>query len=319
MEIDAEFQSLIPPPSADELAQLEASLKADGCRDALVVWGDTLLDGHNRYRICTRLGIEYQTVQAESVKTRGDAVLWIIGNQLGRRNLEPMQKVTLVERKRAILQERAKARQRGGQGGVLLPVSLPEANKGEVRSQLAEEVGVSTKTYDRLKTVVDHGTPELKQAVIEKKVSATTGAEIAKLEPEQQREIVKKDNKTAILQAVEAAHLREKRKESKKREPKKKEGWKPPEGPMNGMAIASMAISRLSEISAEDCERDKAFNGVIEYIRFAWGKEKLRTCVDNLDHQTRTERKENDNAGTQVQVYQGLYKVCQQPEQQAAD
>ena len=65
IQIDPEFKALIPPLSADESAQLEANLVADGCRDPLVVWGDTLIDGHNRFEICTRLGIAYQTVQID--------------------------------------------------------------------------------------------------------------------------------------------------------------------------------------------------------------------------------------------------------------
>ena len=46
--IDPEFQALIPPLQAEELSQLEANLKRDGCRDPLVLWkeGDVLLDGH---------------------------------------------------------------------------------------------------------------------------------------------------------------------------------------------------------------------------------------------------------------------------------
>lgn len=40
IEIDSEFQALIPPLSAEERAQLEANLLADECRDPLVVWGD---------------------------------------------------------------------------------------------------------------------------------------------------------------------------------------------------------------------------------------------------------------------------------------
>jgi hypothetical protein len=40
IEIDSEFQALIPPLPEDERAQLEATLLADGCRDPLVVWGD---------------------------------------------------------------------------------------------------------------------------------------------------------------------------------------------------------------------------------------------------------------------------------------
>ncbi len=55
LKIDSEFQSLIPPLTPEELAGLEDSLKSEGCRDALVVWNDTIVDGHNRYEICQRL------------------------------------------------------------------------------------------------------------------------------------------------------------------------------------------------------------------------------------------------------------------------
>ena len=52
MRIDEEFQKLIPALTPEEYKGLEASILAEGCRDALVVWGDVLVDGHNRYKIC---------------------------------------------------------------------------------------------------------------------------------------------------------------------------------------------------------------------------------------------------------------------------
>ena len=38
IQIDPEFKALIPPLAPDELAQLEANILRDGCRDPLVVW-----------------------------------------------------------------------------------------------------------------------------------------------------------------------------------------------------------------------------------------------------------------------------------------
>ena len=63
-EIAPEFESLIPPLQAEERAQLEANILAEGCRDPLVLWDDVLLDGHNRYAICRKHGIPFRTVQA---------------------------------------------------------------------------------------------------------------------------------------------------------------------------------------------------------------------------------------------------------------
>ncbi len=90
IKIDPEFKSLIPPLGASEREQLESNLLASGCRDPLVVWKghNILLDGHNRYEICTSEGIEFSTVSID-LPDRDAALDWIIRNQLGRRNLTP--------------------------------------------------------------------------------------------------------------------------------------------------------------------------------------------------------------------------------------
>lgn len=90
MLIDAEFAALCPPLTREEYAELEASLLADGCRDALVVWREEglLLDGHNRKRICDEYGLAYRTTEV-SLPDRDSAVAWMLRNQLGRRNLHP--------------------------------------------------------------------------------------------------------------------------------------------------------------------------------------------------------------------------------------
>ena len=88
--IDEEFKALIPPLSKDERNQLEDNLLTYGCRDPLVVWKhhSILLDGHNRHEICTRLDVEFKTVEVD-LGSREDALNWLIDNQLGRRNLTP--------------------------------------------------------------------------------------------------------------------------------------------------------------------------------------------------------------------------------------
>jgi hypothetical protein len=88
LRIDSEFQALIPSLSDDELAQLEANLLAEGCRNPLVVWAETglLLDGHNQHGICEEHGLGFE-VQALSLPDRDAATNWIIDHQLGRRNL----------------------------------------------------------------------------------------------------------------------------------------------------------------------------------------------------------------------------------------
>jgi hypothetical protein len=89
--IDPEFLALIPPLNATERQGLGASILAEGCREPLIVWEEKniLVDGHNRYEICTAHGIAFQIV-TRSFPDRTSVMDWMIDNQLSRRNLPPM-------------------------------------------------------------------------------------------------------------------------------------------------------------------------------------------------------------------------------------
>jgi site-specific DNA-methyltransferase (adenine-specific) len=215
--IDPEFKALIRPLAADELRQLEENILRDGCRDPLVVWDGILIDGHNRHEICTRHGLPFATM-ALAFEGRLAAELWIIENQLGRRNMAPIDKVPLAERKREILEAQAKNRQ-----GTRTDLgNIPEnfsGSSGETRDKLAADVGVSGPTYDALRQVAEHGTPELVQAVREKRLGASTAAEVATLPEEQQREVVAQ-GEAAILR--EAKNIKRQRKEKRMEERREK-------------------------------------------------------------------------------------------------
>jgi len=64
LTIDPKFQALIDPLTPEEFAQLEANCLADGILDPIRVWsnGNVILDGHNRFAIAQRLGLEFKTV-----------------------------------------------------------------------------------------------------------------------------------------------------------------------------------------------------------------------------------------------------------------
>ena len=52
LKIDPEFQSQIPPLTDDEFKQLEENILKEGkLLSPLIVWNNTLVDGHNRYTI----------------------------------------------------------------------------------------------------------------------------------------------------------------------------------------------------------------------------------------------------------------------------
>jgi hypothetical protein len=90
IKIDQELKNLIPKLTEEEREQLEQNIISEGVRDPLVIWKgyNILLDGHNRYEICVKNGIDYELIEIE-LPTREDARMWIMRNQLGRRNLSP--------------------------------------------------------------------------------------------------------------------------------------------------------------------------------------------------------------------------------------
>ncbi|WP_294852284.1 hypothetical protein [uncultured Oscillibacter sp.] len=95
--IDTEFKNLIRPLRKEEYMQLELNLVVDGCRDPIIVWNNTIVDGHNRYEICNRMHIPYATQEIE-FESREAAVVWICSNQLGRRNITEETRKYLIGR-----------------------------------------------------------------------------------------------------------------------------------------------------------------------------------------------------------------------------
>ena len=86
LTIDKTFSSLIHPLSQDERQRLEENIRRDGCIDPIIVWNDVILDGHNRYSICTRNSIPF-AVEDMEFSSKQEAIAWICSNQLGRRNI----------------------------------------------------------------------------------------------------------------------------------------------------------------------------------------------------------------------------------------
>ena len=153
--IDREFESLIPPLVDDERRQLESNLIADGCRDPLVVCEDGLLiDGHNRFEICTRLNISF-TIQVKKFDTRDDAKTWMIQNQFGRRNLNAYVRTVLALQLESLFAEQAKRNQKlsdgRGQKGGQNSAHLLEPTK--TRQEVAKVANVSHDTVAKVKFI----------------------------------------------------------------------------------------------------------------------------------------------------------------------
>ena len=161
MHIDKEFQSLIPPLTAEEYAGLEESILSEGCRDALVVWGDTLIDGHNRYEICTKHGIPFDTVEMD-FPTRDDVIVWIIKNQFGRRNLPAYERARLALRLKPVIAERAKEKEHERKTTFQKSEksNIPDIN---TTKEIATVAGLSHDTIAKVEKIEAKAPPEVKE------------------------------------------------------------------------------------------------------------------------------------------------------------
>jgi N6-adenosine-specific RNA methylase IME4 len=146
IKIDNNIQSVIRPLSPAEFKQLEENILRDGVREPLSVWRnegrDVLIDGHNRYKICTKHKLTYKTTAIKTITLDGvaqplDSVararIWVADNQKGRRNLDTNDWASLVaavvpdfadeaKRKQATVREETVAAQGKDESGKFKPV-----------------------------------------------------------------------------------------------------------------------------------------------------------------------------------------------------
>ena len=156
LTVDPEFRDLIPPLNEEELKLLEESLVADGCESPLIVWNGVIIDGHNRYAICRKHDIPF-SIQEKNFDTREEVMLWMLRNQLGRRNLNSYQRSELALRTEPLLREAAKKNQAtstGGQGPRLLETSRKAEKRIHTDKELASLAGVSDNTIRKARRIV---------------------------------------------------------------------------------------------------------------------------------------------------------------------
>lgn len=206
--IDEEFRKLIPPLTPEEFAGLKQSLMSEGCRDPLVLWGNILIDGHNRYDICTRKNIPFTTVQKEFA-SRNDAIVWIIRNQFGRRNLPAYERARLALRLKPVIAEKAKENlvthtECGYQG-------CQKSDKAEIdtKKELAKVAGVSHDTIAKVEKIEAKAKPEVKSAVQAGSISINQAYQAVKREEkanEQEKKRVDNSKKVEKLHSPLDAH-----------------------------------------------------------------------------------------------------------------
>ena len=155
----------------------------------MIVWNNTLVDGHNRYAILQKHPEIYFSTMPLRFENREEAIAWICRNQLGRRNLSPEQKRYLLGKQYEAEKKAAKifrgnqytlAKKSGGDHG-------DNHHSGKKTcDRIAEENGVSRASvlranhYTRGIDIADNLSPGIKQKVFSGEVKFTN-EEMSKL------------------------------------------------------------------------------------------------------------------------------------------
>lgn len=193
--IDPELQAVMPELTEEEKSELEKSLLQDGFKGApIIVWGDIIIDGHNRYSVCKKHNIPFE-VQELHFEDKSEVIQWMIRAQLGRRNLTTGQRIKLIEQFRPELEKQAKENQSKAGGDKKsseykksVTENLPQAEKERnptTDKQLAEMAGTSERTYRKGRKILNSENEELKEEVLSGKKSIDAGyKELQRLEKE---------------------------------------------------------------------------------------------------------------------------------------
>ncbi len=181
--INEELRSFIDPLTHNEYAALERSLLAEGCRDALVLWGEVLIDGHNRHAICKQHNIAYRTVQNTHFQSLEDVMLWVIDNHLARRSVSDFQRGVLALRKKDIVSARSaqKAAQEAPEAPAADAPKVPESPPWNTREDVAKAARVSSNTISQIERIQKAATPQLVEAVRAGTISINAAANVASL------------------------------------------------------------------------------------------------------------------------------------------
>ncbi len=217
LRIDPELRDLLGPLSPEEREQLRANIVADGgAIDPIIVWREqwVIVDGHNRYEICTDTGLPYK-VRDKSFASRADVIAWMIEHQSGRRNMTPERLSYL--RGKAYQSAKKDCEETLVPGAVHAKKSTPPKDGGipktsknptnpsvgqndppkkRTSEEVAKKTGVTEATVrrdDKYAAAVDRLANDVKLAVLDKAVKSTRDdvVALANLDWGDQRKIVK--------------------------------------------------------------------------------------------------------------------------------
>lgn len=182
LKISEHFKKLISPLSLKDYKQLEENIIKEGCKIPIKVWKNIIIDGHNRYEICTKFKIPFNTQQID-FNNSNEAISWICINQLRRRNISEETRRYLIGKRydseKVLGIKIPSERNQDSKKGINISIyKKPEAkeNCSITVERLSKEFQVSERTirqyasYARIIDELAKGEPELMSEILTGKV-----------------------------------------------------------------------------------------------------------------------------------------------------
>lgn len=182
--IDPVFRDALPRLTEKEFKQLEENILESGeIREPLIVWNNTIIDGHHRYEIAKKHPEIPFKVKQMVFLNQWDAIDWMCRNQLGKRNMTDAQKkYTLGKlyeaRKNKTAGNPGVARGEHGRYQSHQAGGIGDKHQRTTEYKIAQEQGVGRGTvmraaqFSKALDDTDELVPGFRDAVISGKVSA---------------------------------------------------------------------------------------------------------------------------------------------------
>ena len=107
------LKDLIPALADHEREGLEEDIKHFGCYCPIITWQGYIIDGHHCYEICMRHKLSFR-VEEREFDDEDAVMIWMIDNQMGRRNITDAAKIKYGLLRSDIEKDRARKRMLAG-------------------------------------------------------------------------------------------------------------------------------------------------------------------------------------------------------------
>lgn len=167
----AELFPMMPP---DQYEAFKEDIRKNGFQQDIVLYKGQILDGRNRYKAAVELDMLDDLPIAEmDDDTDIDPYQWVISRNLHRRHLNESQRAAIATKLATL-----------GKG-------KPSDDNTQIcvftQKQAAEMLQVSPRSVQHARTVLDHGSQELIEAVERGKVAVSKAAAVAREVPQEQQ------------------------------------------------------------------------------------------------------------------------------------